>query len=343
MQTRKDFAAVLVFVLTVLAVVADCPAREPIYFLFKKRHTRKARPKPALYLATPDSKSNEMLSSDSKAIRQAIAESADPNAGCGKLTLVVATHGWFETKTWPKELALAIKSRVNSNTCLCGWFDWRARAKHISPTAAAKVGRDKAGPSLGRQIVQLSESIDHVHLIGHSAGAWVISEAAKVVAKETDASLHLTFLDAYVPPFWRQSSLADFNSDPNTLVWADHYFTRDLTLLVTEATLSGAHNVDLSDIDPGILRIKDHEFPRYWYHATVLGGYARGRRYQGQDFFNRAGQIEYGFARSREAGTENWTTSAALKLGNKPVKIKKPKKLLKLPFTHYRLFKPSPK
>jgi hypothetical protein len=343
MRTRRDVVTYFVLVLAVLWPAAECTAVKATKFFFKGKRAKRVRSKPVLYIARPDSNSVEMLPCDSEVIRQAVSESFDSNSADGKLTLVIATHGWFETKPWPKELALAIKGKVDSNSCLCGWFDWRAKSKHLNPTDAAKCGRHKAGPVLGNKIVGLAQNIEHVHLIGHSAGSWVINEAAKVIAKETDASVHLTFLDAYVPAFWKQSALGDLSCNPNTVSWSEHYFTRDLTLMVTETTLSRAHNVDLSDIDPGLPRIKDHEFPRYWYHATVIGEYARGRRYQRKEFFNHVGELEYGFARSLEAGRENWRRSSALKTGNKPVKIKKPKKPLKLPFKLEELFKARPK
>ena len=83
---------------------------------------------------------------------------------------------------------------------------------------------------MGQNILKLSKNLRHVHLIGHSAGSWLISEAARIIAKETNASIHLTFLDAYVPLSWQQEKLGDFSVDPNVPYWADHYFTRDITL-----------------------------------------------------------------------------------------------------------------
>jgi hypothetical protein len=75
----------------------------------------------------------------------------------------------------------------------------------------------------------------------------------------------------------------------------------------------------------------------------VLGRYAKGDRYERTELFSRVGSIEYGFARSLEAGRRNWENSAVLKAGNRPVKIKKPKKPLKLPFQLEELFKARPK
>ncbi len=234
--------------------------------------------------------------------------------------IVIATHGWYEKVPWPGELAVAIKNKTDSQQWICGWFDWRGNAKVIDPIEAAQYARYIAGPMLGQKILRLSKNFRHIHLIGHSAGAWVISEAARVIAKETKTTIHLTFLDAYVPLSWQQEKLGDFSADPNTSYWADHYFTRDLTMKVTENILTYAHNVDITETTPGIY---DHEFPRYWYHATVIDRYARGECYGGEKLFCRSGTIDYGFARSLEANRENWKNSVKLPLGNTAIQLKK--------------------
>lgn len=241
----------------------------------------------------------------------------------GRRNLVIGTHGWFERKAWCRDLAVEIAKRVDANEWVCGWFDWRAEARSINPTAAARYARDAAGPMLAEKVLDVSKDFRHVHLVGHSAGSWLISEAAKRIAARSRASIHLTFLDAYVPPRWDEKELADFSAEPNLVWWADHYLTRDITLKVTERWLSNAHNVDISDITPGL---KDHEFPRYWYPATVRGEYLPGQRYKGKKLYVGTSDLKYGFARSLEAGEENWAESLSLPMGNKAVKVKKPKK-----------------
>jgi len=236
--------------------------------------------------------------------------------------IVVATHGWFERELWPRDLAILIKDKVDANEWACGWFDWRSEARVINPTDAAKYARDTAGPMLAKQILQVSKNPRHIHLIGHSAGCWLISEAAKQLAKETNASIHLTFLDAYVPPQWKEDGLGDFTNEPNLVCWADHYFTRDVTLKMTERWLTHAHNVDIGDITPGV---KDHEFPRYWYPATVLGKYVPNDRYDGKQIFYKIGDTDYGFMRSLESGLANWKQSLLLPCGNEAVVLTKPR------------------
>jgi hypothetical protein len=236
------------------------------------------------------------------------------------LKIVIATHGWFERRDWPQDLALAIGGRVDPNEWLCGWFDWRPEAMVVNPREAAQYARDKAGPLLAQQILKISKNPKHVHLIGHSAGSWVISETAKIIAKETQADIHLTFLDAYVPLGWDSNELGNIPPEPNRVYWADHYLTQDITLKVTDCRLIHAHNIDIGDITPGL---KDHKFPYHWYPATVLDRYPPKDKYAGEKLFCTSDDIEYGFARSLEAGKNAWKNSTSLPLGNKPIKINK--------------------
>jgi hypothetical protein len=268
-------------------------------------------PEPTLYIAASNPNSKLTVN---------IGDVNLPRADEWKI--VIATHGWIEFEPWPKELAQAIRSKIDANEWLCGWFDWRKEARVINPRDAALFARDTAGKMLAEQILKLSKNPKHVHLIGHSAGCWAISEAAKILAKQTNASIHLTFLDAYVPLGWNENELGNLIAEPNTVYWADHYLTQDITLKVTDYRLTHAHNVDIGDITPGI---KSHRFPFYWYPATVLGKYATDDKYDGEKLYYKSGDIEYGFARSLEAGSENWKESLKLKMGNTAVKIKKQK------------------
>ena len=306
MLSKKCNELLFLLLLTVLSIAISCAIRAAK----SSSNEREENQQPTLYITSPDNNSTEM-------------HIAEPDLVVNKTCLVIATHGWIERTLWPRDLALAIKEKVDSGKWICGWYDWRHQANRINPTDAAEYGRNIAGLILGKEIVGLSKDWRHIHLIGHSAGAWVINEAAKIIAEETNATIHLTFLDAYVPTFWHEDELGYITSDPNVLCWAEHYFTRDITLGVTEKLLVHAHNVDLTDVTPGI---NDHKFPWHWYLATVNGKYAEEQRYEGKELFYRAGTIEYGFARSLEAGTDNWKTSTTLKMESDVVKIQKRQK-----------------
>jgi len=237
--------------------------------------------------------------------------------------LVVVTHGWIEEGKgdWPEDMATAVDSRVDPNLWLCGYFDWRKGARTINPTDAARYARDVAAPKLAEEILRLGVDLEHVHLLGHSGGCWAVSEAAKILAEKTQAEIHLTFFDAYVPSGWQEGALGDVNVAVGRKFWADHYYTRDYTLGWTECDLTFAHNVDITDIDQNI---KDHNFPWRWYYATITGRYPKGRFLDNSKLVLAADNVEYGFARSKEApGDDGWADSLHLPNGNNAVVLKR--------------------
>ncbi|MFC1676360.1 hypothetical protein ACFL3G_04780 [Planctomycetota bacterium] len=237
--------------------------------------------------------------------------------------LVVVTHGWIEKGqgTWVENMATAIDDRTDSNSWLCGYFDWSKGARTINATTAAKNARDTEGPKLAEQILQMQSDFQHIHMIAHSSGCWAISEAAKILAKETNADIHLTFFDAYVSLLWDEKKLGDVNMPADANFWIDHYYTRDYTLGWTQYDLSRAHNIDITKIDQ---RLKDHNFPWKWYHATITGKYPKGYHLDDSKLVIGTGKLEYGFARGKETGDPNsWNTSTKLSTGNKAIKLDK--------------------
>lgn len=236
---------------------------------------------------------------------------------CCEPNLVIVTHGWYEKRDWPGRMATAIAKRVDRQQWQCGWYDWKVEARHLRPSDSARIGRDTTGPRLGEKIVGLSQNWRHVHLIGHSAGAWVINAAAEVVADRTEASIHITFLDAYVPDGWDEEALGKLIRKHPGRCWADHYFTRDW-LNLTENVLTGVRNVDVTAINPGI---RGHLFPWHWYLATIAGRYTTDERFANTPVFCQADGVTYGFPRTLEAGPRQWKTSLTLKTANSPIRI----------------------
>jgi hypothetical protein len=238
---------------------------------------------------------------------------------CAEPNLVIVTHGWWERGPWPADMALAIAARTGPQQWRCGWYDWHREAHRLQPSEAARIGRDVAGPYLGQEILRLSRQWRHVHLIGHSAGAWVINMAAQRIANETDADIHITFLDAYVPPGWDEAVLGSLAGTSSRRCWVEQYFTRDFLFHINDTELTRAHNVDITKINPGF---NSHKFPTVWYGATVAGQYGASGRFGGMTPWREAGDIEYGFARSRESGSQNWARSLSLQAGGKSVQIR---------------------
>ena len=222
-------------------------------------------------------------------------------------------------------MAAAMGERVDPNEWVCGSYDWKGGSIVFTSIQAAEYARDIAGPRLARAILALGGDFKHIHLIGHSAGSWAINSAAKRLAfADHDIQIHLTFLDAYVPSQWNEDLLGRVFLDPQrqkTQCWAEHYYTKDITFVVTEHDLKYAHNVDISAVDP---LISEHEFPYRWYTATITGKYTRWDEKK-ETVHTRSGGIDYGFKRSLESGRSNWTQSRTLKTGNTAVKLEKPK------------------
>ncbi|MCK5000374.1 MAG: hypothetical protein KAS23_12595 [Anaerohalosphaera sp.] len=239
--------------------------------------------------------------------------------------MVIVTHGWLDKAAddWPADIAAALSETVDPNEWICGYFDWKGGSQVANPIEAAKYSRDIAGPRLAAAVLSLDHGIEHIHLIAHSAGCWGIDSAAKIIAEKTSADIHLTFLDAYVPPKWPQEDLGDITPQNKQTVFAEQYYTKDITLYVTHKNLTNACNIDLSGIDGGI---HGHEFPYRWYYATIAGQYRKKDHESGNDVLTSAGSLNYGFARSKESAQKNWTQSLNLKTKSETIIMKKPKK-----------------
>jgi len=312
MKTRLLFMALGAFI----AIVAPAQARWP---MDNWPLDRWLKPKPpALVFADPTLGSKKILTRQSPDLQRLLDRIvADANNADRGPCLVVVTHGWKEKTDWHKDIALAIRDRLDGGPWICAWYDWRGQAKRSSPIDVTQSARLTYGPSLGMEIVGISKQWKHVHLIGHSSGCWLINEASKIISQETKASVHLTFLDSYIPPFWHQEELGCVVCQPNTICWVDHYFCRDAALQLTQKPLSNALNVDLSAIDPGPNK---RRFPFHWYQATVVGRFTE-KPYKDKPLFTHVGEIEYGFDRSMEAGAANWEYSRKLQGGNEPILV----------------------
>jgi hypothetical protein len=228
--------------------------------------------------------------------------------------LVVITHGWIDKgrKDWPEDMARQIARRTDPNEWVCAFFDWQEGSTVINPEDAAKYARDIAGPRLAKAILSIAGRLEHIHLIGHSAGSWAVNSAAKILSDKISAEIHLTFLDAFIPAFWDEKELGKLPGPG----WSDHYYTRDITFEATQTDLTWAHNIDITSADPWF---KEHEFPWRWYYATIAGHFEHSSFEKKTPVKKYSGNLEYGFTRSLEAGSSNWIRSKQLPLANKPV------------------------
>lgn len=335
---KRLFVCLLMLLFTNIACRAEFDARREIIRLMEEHDMDKYLQAPVTVTAS-DAGVLSIADKGIFAIQHELLTpdvSADPNVVIDNdLTLaptadklVIITHGWLDKgeKDWPDKMAAAIAARTDPNEWMYAAYDWKGGSAVITSVQAARYARDIAGPRLAAAVLKLDRPFTHVHLIGHSAGAWTIHSAAKCMAEVRPATtFYLTFLDAYVPEKWNPDELGRIftsNAKQTLHYWADHYYTKDITWKVTQYDLKNAHNVDITAIDPLLV---EHEFPYRWYMATITGRYDRWDE-KNEPVHTRSRRIEYGFDRSREAGPQNWTKTRTLKPNNPAVLIDKPAK-----------------
>ena len=264
-----------------------------------------------------------MLLPDPNAKPNVITENLDLlNPSADKL--FVAVHGWLDNGQtgWPSQMAGAVYDRTDPNQWLCASYDWKGGSRVVTSIMAAEYARDIAGPRLATAVLAMQRPLKHIHLVGHSAGSWAIHTAARRLAERfPEATFHLTFLDAYVPSKWNPNELGAIFDDPQRQakqVWAEQYYTRDITYKVTQYSLKNAHNVDITAIAP---LTGDHEFPYRWYTATITGQFGNWAERWADVVFEYQGTT-YGFDRSLEAGPQHWQTTQTLPMNNPAIVIR---------------------
>jgi hypothetical protein len=239
---------------------------------------------------------------------------------------VIVTHGWIDkgADDWPADMAKALRDKTKPNEWMSLYFDWENGAAVANPVDAVKYSREVAGPRLANAFLSLlgeTQKLNHVHLIAHSAGTWAITTAAQIISDETGAQVHLTLLDAYLPPKWDERKLGVIVTDKPAYV--EHYYSKDITFDVTQADLSAAHNVDITQVDQ---LVKTHEYPYKWYAATITGKFRKKDYVVDKKIITKYKDIEYGYKRTLQSSPENFKKSLTLKKANKAVVIPKPKK-----------------
>ena len=223
-----------------------------------------------------------------------------PKPSIGSSKLVLITHGWNSQADdgWPEEMGMNIANLVDTADWTVDWYDWREDATGLPPSVAVRAVEH--GYWLGQHLAPQGWS--HIHFIGHSAGSWLVEQAAMAIREHADSepTIHITFLDAYVP----QGSFYHANLLGQNADWADHYFTEDATGIFTQITLPHAHNVNLNAIET--LEGLGHSFPHRWYCASINSLYPPDVAPACEDWHGEPGEPYgfdvYGFVRSLEGG-----------------------------------------
>lgn len=178
--------------------------------------------------------------------------------------LLVLIHGAGDgPDDWPSEWREELPEHFVEPERWDIWtYDWSEDAKRRSSAAGRAY---KHGISLGDQ---LSEDYDYayVHLVGHSAGAFVVQGAIEQLIGPT---VHATFLDPYgwkglLATGWGRKHFgaeADF---------ADNYFNSEDNVPSTDRAGAETFNIDLSPLAPDDLKAKEgHYFPLEWYRDSL--------------------------------------------------------------------------
>jgi hypothetical protein len=137
---------------------------------------------------------------------------------------------------------------------------WSLADAHTAYNNARPQGRDLLEPPISKYLYK------YIHMIGHSAGARLIHEAASVLTKtQTNKPfIHLTFLDAFRPFFDEYGNLENYSER-----FSEHYV--DVGLPQTDDYLPHAFSFDITDWhpvshqDPDEKRDNGHQWPRAWY------------------------------------------------------------------------------
>ena len=228
---------------------------------------------------------------------QAIADISNSAAS----NLIVVVHG-FDTNpdkfnsTWKPfatEIATHITAPGSWDVLPYNWTDDCGRLTVLTaltpiPTASAAASMGFShGLTLGKAIG--AKGYSHVHLIGHSAGAALITAAAKAIRIEATVlgvqapKIHCTYLDAFVPPgifFGGMNAQTMYGADAD---FADQYFAKsflnDITDDWTASVLTNALNMNVSaavtdyPCDPLYYPICAHSWPVHLYRGTVNDQY----------------------------------------------------------------------
>jgi hypothetical protein len=261
----------------------------------------------------------------------------------GASNLVIVTHGCIPSSQnpppppqWVFDMCNDIQARTSGGWQIVPYY-WAAQA-WAPPLSSAFLGiqglptlaqiestvmpnAKSLGVQLGRQLA--AQSWQHVHFIGHSAGAALIQEAADTLHQLAPAvEIHTTFLDPYLNLDYEGRSWYGQNAD-----WSDCYYALDTeTGNFTDGPLANTYNVDVTAVDPnptslaipcasttsestvldsfcGTQEVSTHDYPHDFYDDSVNGSTA-------------SCASTYGFPLSKEGG--GWSEHTLLNPGNSP-------------------------
>jgi hypothetical protein len=102
-----------------------------------------------------------------------------------------------------------------------------------------------------------------LHLVGHSRGASVMAELARILGAQGIWVDHLTTLDPYPLGLDRDPAMVNYAN----VLFADNYWQN--TSFPNGQALTGAYNRHLTDLDGGNPSGSNHSDTHLWYHGTI--------------------------------------------------------------------------
>lgn len=189
-----------------------------------------------------------------------------PEPGAGADSLLIVVHGGGDSAAgWPAGFVTRAEAGLKEPDRWDIWaYDW---AKDAEGGVNVTRRGERHGEWLGEQLA--ASPYTHVHLVGHSAGAFVLYGATATLGPDSAMTVHETFFD----PFgglglvrWgygerRFGETSDF---------AEAYVNTEDGVPSTDDPFPGMVSFDLSSFADDDLEAKPgHRFPIGWYEARI--------------------------------------------------------------------------
>lgn len=193
-----------------------------------------------------------------------------PEVASDKEELIVLVHGKGDTaETWSLDFADKLQQRIVNNTQQIYAVDWSGYSNNLF--RCSNNGR-RIGLQIGEALAA-NPSLKDVHLIGHSAGAFVVYGICESLKQHNRAiNVHTTYLD----PLGIYSGV-DWNYGPRNFGScadiSDAYIDVDDNVPGSNVSLDHAHTFDVTALkapEGGDYQGNAHRWPVEYYQNAVI-------------------------------------------------------------------------